>query len=211
MTANVAIGLLTAVLSVFAGLSVAGAIDDAVPDDRLLPGVRIPPVTTPEGTVPGVTTPERPAPPEPPPVPRALDAPLYRPAAFAEILRRLRAAGGPRARLSSLRVDAGLVVAQVGGRGKRIVLIVRAGGYQRTVTTPATGAPPAFPLARVRAGVPASLVARTARLAGVSPARVSYLVAARSPVEGRPYWVIFVRDGGFYRARIDGRGLRRLG
>jgi hypothetical protein len=199
MAANLAIGAITAVLAMFAGLGVAGAIDDAVPEDRWIPGIDLPSIRTPEGTVPGVTTPERPVGPQPPRAPRALDAPLYRPATFAEILRRLRAVGGPAARLSVLRVAANDVVAQVQGRGKRIVFIVRAGGYQQTVTTPASAGPTTFPLARVRAAVPASLVLRVARVAGVAPGRIDYLAATRSPVEGSPYWVVFVRGGGFYR------------
>ena len=56
MAANVAIGAIAAVLALFGGLSVAGAIDDAVPEDRWIPGIELPSVTTPEGTVPGVTT-----------------------------------------------------------------------------------------------------------------------------------------------------------
>jgi hypothetical protein len=211
MAANLAIGAIAAVLALFGGLSVARAIDDAVPEDRWIPGIELPSVTTPEGTVPGVTTPERPAGPARPSAPRALHAPLYRPATFAEVLRRLRAVGGPAARLSVLRVAENDVVAQVQGRGKRVVFIVRSGGYQQTVTTPASAGPATFPLARVRAAVPATLERRVARMAGVAPGRIDYLAAVRSPVEATPYWVIFVRGGGLYRAQIDGRGLRRAG
>lgn len=210
---NLLVGAVAAAIAIFAGLQVSAAIDDAVPEDRWLPGITVPGVTTPQGTVPGVTTPERPAPPKPArPAPRraALSAPLYRAAAFGEVLRRVRAAGGRR--IATLRVDHDDVVALAQGRGRRIVVFVRAGGQVQTSTQPLAGSPPAFALSRVRAGVPGSLVRRVARRAGVSPALVDYLVATRSPVDDAPYWVVFVGNGrGFYRARIDGSGLQRLG
>ena len=211
MTANLAVGAVTAAIAVVGGIQVASAIDDAVPEDRFFPGITVPGITTPQGTVPGVTAPGRPAPEEAAtPRRRALSAPLYRPSTFREVVRRIRAAGATR--VSSLRVDADDVVALAQGRGRRIVLLFRAGGFQRTVTTPAAPGLPTFPLARVRPAVPGSLVRRVARRAGVSPGLVDYLVATRSPVEGSPHWVVFVRGGrGFYRARIDGSGLRRLG
>lgn len=207
---NLLVGAVAAAIAIFAGLQVSAAIDDAVPEDRWLPGITVPGVTTPQGTVPGVTTPERPAPAQPArPAPRraALSAPLYRAAAFGEVLRRVRAAGGRR--IATLRVDHDDVVALAQGRGKRIVVFVRAGGQVQTSIQPLAGSPPAFALSRVRASVPGSLVRRVARRAGE---KIDYLVATRSPVDDDPYWVVFVRDGrGFYRARIDGSGLQRLG
>ena len=212
MTANLAVGAVTAVVAVFAGLQVGAAIEDAVPEDRFFPGITVPGVTTPQGTVPGITAPEQPAPETParPAAPRALKAPLYRPSSFREVLRRIRAAGATH--VSSLRVDADDVVALARGRGRRIITIVRVDGFQRTLATPATPGVPAFPLSRIRPAVPASLVRRVARRAGVSPDRVDYAVATRLPVDPSPYWLVFVRDArGHYRARIDGTGLQRQG
>jgi hypothetical protein len=211
---DLAIGAVAAAIAVFAGFQVASAIEDAVPEDRWFPGITVPGITTPQGTVPGLTTPEQPVPSRParPASPsRALDPPLYRAATFREVLRRVRSAGG--GRVSSLRVDADDVVALAQGRGRRVLFVVRAGGFQRTVTTRLPGGgPPAFALSRVRPGVPAALVRRVARRARVGPDQVDYLVATRSPVENQPYWLVFVRGGrGFYRAGMDGTGLRRLG
>ncbi len=209
---NLLVGALAAAIAVFGGIQVSAAIEDAVPEDRWLPGITLPGITTPQGTVPGVTAPEQPAP-EPPgrsAVPRALQAPLYRAATFREVLRRVRATGARR--VTSLRVDADDVVALARGRNRRIVVFIRAGGFQRTSDSPLAGTQPDFALSRIRAGVPGSLVRRVARRAGVSSGFVDYLVATYSPIDDAPYWLAFVRGGrGFYRAEIDGTGLRRLG
>ncbi|MDX6699087.1 MAG: hypothetical protein QOE65_2484 [Solirubrobacteraceae bacterium] len=211
MAANLAIGAITAVLAVFGGLRVAGAIDDEVPRGRWIKGIDLPSVTTPRGTVPGVTTPEQPAPPGGRPATRALDAPLYRFATFSEILRRLRVAGGPGARVSMLRVAREDVVAQIESGRKRVVFVVRAGGVQQVVTTSATGRLASFPLAFLRPGVPGSLFRRTARMAGLPESRIDYVVATRPDAGSAPYWIIGAGSRGFFRAEMDGRNLRRLG
>jgi hypothetical protein len=213
MAANLAIGLITALIAVIGGVSVAQVIEEEVPDDRSIPGVTIPGYTSPRVTVPEITAPEVPAQPAPPPESsRVLQAPLYRASTFRRILGRLRRAAGRRARLTTMRVAAQDVVAQVQGVRRRILFLVRAGGLERTVTTPSIPGPLSFPLAQVRPGVPARLVRRAARRAGVNPGRVDYLVATVTPVAKRPQWLIFVRGGrGFYRARIDGSRLEKLG
>lgn len=213
MTAgNLAAGVIAAAIAVFAGFQVAATIDDAVPRDRWLPGITLPGVTTPQVTVPDGAVPEQSASEAGRPG-RAggLRVPMYSASTFREVLRRMRASGATR--VSSLRVDADDVVALARARGRRMIFLIRAGGFQRTLTqSPTDGGPAAFALSRVRPAVPGSLVRRVARRAGVSPGLVDYLVATRSPIEAAPYWVVFVKGGrGFYRARIDGTGLQRLG
>jgi hypothetical protein len=196
-------------VGVGAAIAAAGVIEDAIGEGGG-PRIRSPFALPSLPSLPSV--PSTPAPvPEQPRGPE-LSGPLYRPANFARVLAFLRAEGGPAARVFNMRVDADDVVAQIVGRGRRKIVIVRASGERRVVSIPATPGLSAFPLRQLRPDSAARMVAAVARAARVSTARVDYLVATVLPIENRPGWIAFVRVPlRTFRANLDATGLERLG
>jgi len=209
------VGMLVAgAIGVGAAIGAAGAIDDAIGEGGG-PKIRSPfalPSLPSIPSVPSTPTPSAPEPPAGPPGTRQFSGPLYRPANFARVLAILRAEGGPAARVFNMRVDADDVVAQIVGRGRRKIVLLRASGDRRVVSIPTSPGLTSFPLGRLRRDSAARMVSAVARSAGVNPSRVDYLVASVLPVEDRPGWIAFVRVPlRTFRANLDASGLQRLG